>query len=63
MMWQEWYLTWGPGFHKESKSRGRSELLVLQKSLVYNLTDFTGDRVHPWQSLPPTKGNFLLNTV
>lgn len=58
MMWQDWCLALGPGFHEESKSRGRSELLVPWKLLLYNITYFTGDRVHPWQSLPPQKAIF-----
>jgi len=58
MMWQEWCLTLGPGFHRETKSRGGNELLVLWKSLVRNLTDFAGNGVHPWQSLPLQKALF-----
>lgn len=47
----------GLRFPQESKSRGRSGLLVPWK-YWYDVTDFTGERVPPWQWLPLQKAIF-----
>lgn len=48
----------GLRFPQESKSRGRSGLLVPWK-YWYDVTDFTGERVPPLAVVALAKGNFL----